>query len=567
MTLPKPTPSGTAPYLERMLASKASATYSRPREFLVRMIPAGSHKPISVWYSTATSAEANAFSVLAATEVLAAIALYWALAMWLRSHAHLWISLIVAPLLLLRSEASIALGVRWFEQYVDDTFNFTDLPQNLFRSLHFWIALFVALGTTSVAAYFLASFWAQGQRGASLLLIDFVVGYAATQLALAATVAVSARGVVAFTQRRTDTAIVGAALTALTGIGVAASGSMAHPSISAALAALLLTFVGVLKGPVTLAAAMNRVRSEAHGDVRGIAIMRAALETAPLSIAIFAPGFYLGGWIRSVGTRIAATTRHLLSGILAMPDNWWRTLFVIDFLYPPELIPGYKRPDFFTSSHFLTRIKQSDSLIERFVCIVALTILYVPGYLYRLSIKSTCWFYLPLVYITRAPWLATKPALLSDILWRDLREWWRRVLAVATVCGVFLSTLAAESVTANLPARVISPLEYMFLIDLTTIKPWQWFNLISAAITIGIFAYVGRFKMIVYHLTKDHTLAQTARRYALLLEYAMRLRNVSTFIFFLIAAVHTMLWLSPIKEHLPRYLLNLLRSFYGTSMP
>ena len=258
-----------------------------------------------------------------------------------------------------------------------------------------------------------------------------------------------------------------------TALGVSASGAKTVAVISAALATLMLALIGVLRGPATLAAAVDRVRNEMRGDTRGIAIMRAAIETAPLAIAAFAPGFYFGGWIRSVATRIAATVRHLWSGAVAMPDNWWRTLFVVDLLYPPELIPGYTRSDFFTISYFAERIKQSENIIEQFICSGALVILYAPAYLYRLSIKSTCWFYFPLIYIMRAPWYATKPALLGDILWRDPRECMVEALPGChdSVRGVVACNLPSlTGLRHSLPAVVVSPLEYVFLCDLAAIK-------------------------------------------------------------------------------------------------
>jgi hypothetical protein len=531
------------------------------------MTPNPINTPMCAWHSTATSVEAGTVSALAAAEVIIAISLYWVFAIQFQTQTHLWISIVVAPLLLLRSDASIALGVKCFEQYIDDTFAFGLLPKEKSRSGRFWVALILALTATTFSAYSLARLWLQGLDDAATILLSLTIGYSATQIGLAIDVAGSAKALAAVAERKADTAIAGAMITAATALGVSASGANTVAVISAALATSMLALIGVLRGPATLAAAVDRVRNEMRGDTRGIAIMRAAIETAPLAIAAFAPGFYFGGWIRSVATRITATVRHLWSGAVAMPDNWWRTLFVVDLLYPPELIPGYTRSDFFTISYFTERIKQSENIIEQFICSGALVILYAPAYLYRLSIKSTCWFYFPLVYIMRAPWYAAKPALLGDILWRDPREWWRRFLALLTVCGVVASNLTSlTGIRHSLPAVVVSPLEYVFLIDLAAVKPWQWFNLASAAITIVIFAYIGQFRIIIHHATKDETLKKTVGNYALWLEYAVRLRNVSTGFFFLIATVHALLWLSPIQDHLPGYILKLLHTFYGSAM-
>ena len=64
---------------------------------------------------------------------------------------------------------------------------------------------------------------------------------------------------------------------------------------------------------------------------------------------------------------------------------------------------------------------------------VASAVLFVPAYLYRLSIKSTCWLYLPLVYIASERDLALTPAHFVDRLIRGGWEWWRRILAILTL--------------------------------------------------------------------------------------------------------------------------------------
>jgi len=70
-----------------------------------------------VWRSYPGTTDAGIFSVLAAIEVVAAIAAYWGYAIWAHTQVHLLISILVAPLLLLRSEQSVELGIRWFKRF------------------------------------------------------------------------------------------------------------------------------------------------------------------------------------------------------------------------------------------------------------------------------------------------------------------------------------------------------------------------------------------------------------------------------------------------------------------
>jgi|GEM_PF-2929766 len=67
-----------------------------------------------VWWSTPESRAAGRISVLAIAETFFAVALYWWIAFHFDTHLHLVTSLLVAPLLLLRSEKSIEVGVDWF---------------------------------------------------------------------------------------------------------------------------------------------------------------------------------------------------------------------------------------------------------------------------------------------------------------------------------------------------------------------------------------------------------------------------------------------------------------------
>ncbi len=71
-----------------------------------------------VWWSTEESFERGAISVLACAEVAVGIWLYWWLIpWWFETNLHLLISVLVAPLLLLRSPASSEAALAAFERY------------------------------------------------------------------------------------------------------------------------------------------------------------------------------------------------------------------------------------------------------------------------------------------------------------------------------------------------------------------------------------------------------------------------------------------------------------------
>ena len=65
-----------------------------------------------VWWSSRESIEAEKISLLAVAEVIFSVAAYWWIAWYFDTYAHLLVSVLVAPLVLLRSDESVALGWR-----------------------------------------------------------------------------------------------------------------------------------------------------------------------------------------------------------------------------------------------------------------------------------------------------------------------------------------------------------------------------------------------------------------------------------------------------------------------
>jgi len=69
-----------------------------------------------IW-STAESVQNEVPSVMAIFETAVAVPLYWWIALRLGALLPLLIGIVAAPLVLLRSEASVAHGMRWFRRY------------------------------------------------------------------------------------------------------------------------------------------------------------------------------------------------------------------------------------------------------------------------------------------------------------------------------------------------------------------------------------------------------------------------------------------------------------------
>ena len=117
-------------------------------------------------------------------------------------------------------------------------------------------------------------------------------------------------------------------------------------------------------------------------------------------LVILAPGLGVGFFINAFLCRIVATIRYLPKGWFALVDNWQQLVWSQDIRCPPELLPGINQLEKFknirTNNLFSDRtgMDRSDWLLR----ILITPFLYFPALLYRLSLKSTFWFYWPLIF-------------------------------------------------------------------------------------------------------------------------------------------------------------------------
>jgi hypothetical protein len=511
-----------------------------------------------VWRSTDASVESGVLSLLACVEVAIAIALYWSVAVWLDTQAHLWFSILVAPLLLLRSPQSTELGVRWFEHYVHHGFG---------RETHSYsyalaIASIASVATVVLSTFLLSRHWVPNQSLPMAVSLSLIIGYISAQAGVASALSIAANDIASLLSAKWFLAVIATSMVGSSIVGVTAAGIDIISASIIVTTTVLLSVAGLLEA-YKFAAAAARVRGVTHGESRGVVAAKAVLITAPGTFLTFAPGVFVAGWLRSVGIRFTATVRHLLRGFFELPSNWWRTIFVVDFIRPPEVVPGYSREDLLQPRYLFTEIKNAKGARDLLAYLMALVIMFAPAYVYRITIKSTSWFYAPIIYLVSPRSRSLKPLLFSDLVWASPMEWARRLLAVATLTIFAANQAIFIYLKGHLPAEIISPIEYVFLLDTSAIKPWQWFNILSAVLTTLIFVWVGTYRIIVKHNRRDPSLADSVRWRGLLIEYTMRMRNLSTALLLCITFVHVLFWKAP--YYLPSHVLRFVHDFFGWS--
>ena len=110
-----------------------------------------------VWRSDEASRAAGKISVLAVAETLICVAVYWILLVRYGITWHHWLILIAAPLVLLRSDASVADGVKWFEAYHNSLINSLETDTAVWSP-----GKAVAVGLTGAGSFFMSLALARG---------------------------------------------------------------------------------------------------------------------------------------------------------------------------------------------------------------------------------------------------------------------------------------------------------------------------------------------------------------------------------------------------------------------
>jgi hypothetical protein len=289
-------------------------------------------------------------------------------------------------------------------------------------------------------------------------------------------------------------------------------------------------------------------------------------------IAQFDPIFALGLWLRTIAIRFAATSRFLSIGFWNIPANFVQTLFIVDLCHPPELVPGYNDPtineDILTFEGLVASWRKSSLSLWKVQASILFAFFFVPAYIYRLSIKSTCWLYLPLVYIASKRDFVSGPLHLLARLGTP-KEWLRRGLALITIFGFAFTTFIHNpkpELAALLGPKFVSPIEYFILIDFFALKPWQACSLLSATITAYLYFAAGDIRVNHAYAADPKARDKVAHSVGRL-RILMRLRNVFSIALIVVVGIHVLLAFSPIIPWIPRYILQGLIRFYGPFMP
>lgn len=124
---------------------------------------------------------------------------------------------------------------------------------------------------------------------------------------------------------------------------------------------------------------------------------------AILFVLFLTPGYFLALTLITLTIRAVSTLKFLDKGWRNIPDNWYSLVFAQDMARPAELIP-IKNARHHVSHHIDFNYCLKSKSPNRYKWLrskIYIVLMLCAAFLYRFSIKSTFWFYWPLVLIRR----------------------------------------------------------------------------------------------------------------------------------------------------------------------
>jgi hypothetical protein len=406
------------------------------------------------WLSTQESRDAGQVSVLACVETLAAIALYWWIAIRFNSHQLLVSSVVVAPLLMLRSPESINSGVNWFWNCgVGPSSSFKTWPQA--RRIFFFGTLGTLTGAlTFVFALWLCNHWLPGLAGWPLFRNAATIAMAS--LAFATGVSSASFCPAKYPRRevseREDY--------------YENADRNAHRD-AAAIAAVVAGSLASLAAIATSA---------------GVTALLGAVVGSVIGVFVWLwVGGMMGLVVRAFFFRVLATLRHLPLGAKRLPRNWQENVFFTDSTLPVELIPGIAKDE------PLDSVYSSDKIIRHWIYtrkrgrlyfgLLAAPFLLLPAFFYRLNFKATAWFWWLLAYLLKPAPVGDKAEQQKQALcwpWTNPLEMILIVGPLAALLTSLISHYLNGSSWAAMKDVPYLPLRVLFSMDWADVTPWHW---------------------------------------------------------------------------------------------
>ncbi|HKZ03698.1 MAG TPA: SEC-C domain-containing protein [Pyrinomonadaceae bacterium] len=401
--------------------------------------------------SPAQASDKARLSASAIIETVAAVTFFWWLAINYNSLGWLALSAAAAPLVLLRSEQSVNLSIKWFTAWEKkrwrDKRRYSELSRSETR-IHFIIAVCAGfLGGLSALVWNEKHFIDQPDY--FVFTLGLIIAWGS--------IGVATTPLVFFVGNLKEQGSRSVRWAALVSCLVAGSviASKAGP----------LAIIGAA------VAYTVRLTSTEFGQVLGIVLMAKSMA-------------------------VGAAVWNLRKGLQAFPENFRRLVFCTAPTTAPELVPGLstERSEFTLPEiwrRFITFSKSTapDRHYGRLMY-QPLLYLFIPSLIYRFALKSTAWFWWPLALVGKPVTRANNPEWFHDQVKTTIFAKITLFVSVFTIVAFLIQNAWDLVAGGQFPDNpFVSVVGYFFLIEWSA-PPWQLLGLLGAALSLAIVFWI-----------------------------------------------------------------------------
>ena len=142
---------------------------------------------------------------------------------------------------------------------------------------------------------------------------------------------------------------------------------------------------------------------------------------------------------------------------------------------------------------------------------------FLPPVLYRFTLKSTAWFWGPLI-LFRGPLIflggippdARNPGLYRDLMIRSLSGWTSIALALLTILAWSAANLVWTGTIFH-PNPLLNMAGFLLEVDWSGQRPWQLLSVTAAVVTLVLVPWASSAGIVHDHAVRDHDPALRAR--------------------------------------------------------
>ncbi|MBA5248805.1 MAG: hypothetical protein FE834_04635 [Gammaproteobacteria bacterium] len=400
-----------------------------------------------VWFSDKNSRNNQIISILAIVETVAVVIFTWFIAIKYEIH-HVIIAIGVAPLLLLKTKKSIDKGI---ELFFSEEININE------KNLYADISLYMSAGIIFILSFTVIYLYTLLNSN-SWLLVEIPVSLILVSLSIA---------------------------------------------IGEKLHYMFLGDIG--KGKVIYSFIVQRIMLFLVCSVAGIVFGYIGnMNYIVLVVVLFLVGlsafaYFFAAIIYKVLATVQCFFKNPIETLVNMPHNFREQIIVNDMFYTPELIPEMnKHHAMFTFDGVYRAFKNKTGIRKLFF--IPLLFLWSLSYFYRWSIKSTTWFYFPLVYLFNIEKIYNK----KEEERRITDQEWKVQLVFNAIIAIIV-LINFNVIKSFEYGQVSIPVDQIKLLLNSVVNP---FSLWLIVVSIGLYTIVFLFVSLQSHRKRNKTLRQ-----------------------------------------------------------